>query len=210
MPIFKELMIELEHFETDPWSVEAILDCEIMTSIVVDPCTGTGILAKASTLRGYDVVSIDIYDYGYKDTFVQDFLTFDEMPFEEFSVIMNPPYSKAENFVDKAFELGARKIICFQRFSWWEGSFDKGKKRGQWWGSNPPNRIYICGDRAHCWRHDLPSDEKGNRYDPKTGRKLGGTPTAHAWFVWEKGNPKGTLLGHIYKQNKGPKQGLTA
>ena len=96
---------------------------------------------------------------------------------------MNPPFSKATEFVEKSFELGFRKIVCFQRFSWWES-----QKRREFWEKHPPDRVYICGDRASCWRHDIPESERGSS-----------TPTAHAWFVWEKGSPPGTLLGHIYK-----------
>jgi hypothetical protein len=33
----------------------------------------------------------------------------------------------------------------------------------------------------------------------KAAIKVGysGTPTAHAWFVWERGHPPGTTLGHL-------------
>ena len=68
-------------------------------------------------------------------------------------------------------------------------------------GTARPNRTYVCGDRATCWRGDLPKDELGNRFDPETGRKLAGSPTAHAFFVWEVGHPAGNLLGHIRKSD---------
>lgn len=104
---------------------------------------------------------------------------------------MNPPFKLATQFVDRALEMGARKIVCFQKFAWWEGSRDRGKKRGQWWAANPPNRIYVCGERATCWRIDFSPAERAAR---KTS-----TPTAHAWFVWERGHPQGTVTGHVYK-----------
>lgn len=183
---FQILCENLEHWETPQWAVEAVLKREILTQIVLDPCAGTGILAEAAKKAGYDVRAQDIHNWGYPLDVENDFLFSSYIP-TDVSVLMNPPFSLAEKFVDKAWYLGARKIVCFQRFSWFEGSYDKGKKRGQWWEKNKPARIWICGDRADCWRHDI-------RIDQRTSS----TPTAHAWFVWERGH-SGTQLGHIYK-----------
>ena len=193
---------EAECFETPKWAVEAILDKEILTQAVIDPCCGRGVMAAAAQNRNYSVHALDLYDWGFdeylggrKPEIGVDFLEWSpprgfgaEHPFVPFTVFMNPPFSKAEAFIERALELGARKIVCFQRFAWWEGSYDKGKKRGQWWEKHRPNRIYICGDRADCWRMDIPPDERTSS-----------TPTAHAWFVWEKGQPAGPLVGHVYK-----------
>lgn len=190
---FTQLCRDLEHYETPEWAAKAILEKEILTYTVLDPCCGVGILSEAAD-KFYDVVSKDIHDWGYihqhnTDDFLSDiFLLPTGFSWENFTVFMNPPFSLADKFVEKSFELGARKIVCFQRFSWWEGAYDKGKKRGQWWEKYRPNRVYICGNRATCWRHDIPASGRGSS-----------TPIAHAWFVWEKGHPPGTLLGHIYK-----------
>lgn len=143
--------------------------------------------------KGHDVFSIDVHFWGFNPCHLENFLLMKPCDFEnysDFTVFMNPPFSKACLFVYKAKEIGAKKIICFQRFAWYEGSKNTGKKRGQWWLDNPPSRVYVCGDRAHSWRHDIPMDKRGSS-----------SPTAHAWFVWEKGAPAGTLLGHIWKDD---------
>lgn len=196
---FTALCKAFEHFETPEWAAAAILEKEILTHRVIDPCCGSGILSVAARAKNYNVDAIDINDWGFKNTWVTDFLN-PEQEFidlcqylkneQPFSVFMNPPFSVAEKFVEQSFRLGARKIVCFQRFSWYEGSYDRGKKRGQWWEKFPPSRIYICGDRASCWRHDIPQDVRD---------ESAGTPTAHAWFVWEPAHPKGTIIGTIYK-----------
>lgn len=181
---FTDLCRRLEHFETPEWAATSILDKETLPGYVIDPCAGSGVLCEA--LRGghyLDVWAQDIQDWGYKYDLIGDFLSLRVKPFNSFSVFMNPPFSKACEFVEKSFELGARKIVCFQRFAWWES-----RKRREFWERCPPNRIYICGDRAHCWRHDIPEDQRTSS-----------TPTAHAWFVWEDGSPPGTLLGHIWR-----------
>ena len=181
----KELSLKYEHFDTPEWAAKAILEKEILTPLVFDAGCGLGVLSRAALSKAERVISMDVHDWGYEPTIIDDFLAFQWISDPgEFSVFMNPPFSKAVQFVEKSIDLGARKIVCFQRFAWWES-----KKRKDFWEKLPPNRIYICGDRADCWRHDIPQDQRG-----------GSSPTAHAWFVWEKGHPRGTLLSHIYKK----------
>ncbi len=185
----------LECFETDPWAARAILQSELLTRDVVDPCCGTGILSVAARENGYDTYSNDIVSWGYsRQTSTVDFLSIDtaheliaDWRETDFSVFMNPPFSKACAFVDKALALGARKIVCFQRFAWWESA-----ARRDWWSVNPPQRLYICGDRASCWRFDVPPE----------GRTGKSTPTAHAWFVWERSQPPGPVIGHVWRDQR--------
>lgn len=184
----KDLAKKAECFETPAWAVEAILDAELMTIDVIDPCCGRGVLSEAARDRGHFVKAIDLHDWGYGNTGIDFFDKRNTHPLNQFTVLMNPPFSLAQAFVERAKELGARKIICFQRFAWWEGSRETGKKRGKWWDDNRPNRIYICGDRADCWRVDIPPEERTSS-----------SPTAHAWFVWEDGQPQGPLIGQVYK-----------
>jgi hypothetical protein len=197
-----KLCKELEHFVTPEWAVEAILKREILTPMVFDPCMGCGVLVRAARTAGYCVEGMDIYQWGGVQ-FVADFLALTrgsgegQIDLEGYTVFMNPPFSKACEFVEKAFELGARKVVCFQRFAWRESG---GRK--DFWTKYPPNRIYICGDRADCWRYDLHLLPKEKRINPKSGKVMAGTPTAHAWFVFERGQPQGTLLGHIYKEDQ--------
>lgn len=180
----KDLALHYEHYETPLWAAEAILEKEILTRNVLDPCCGTGILAEAAMRAGYDVTAIDIHNWGYEPMLPEmDFLLADNIMSGDFTVFMNPPFSKATQFVEKCHEIGARKIVCFQRFAWWES-----KKRREFWAKYLPSKVYICGDRADCWRHDIPQEQRGSS-----------TPTAHAWFVWERGQPGGTQLSHIYK-----------
>jgi hypothetical protein len=194
----EDICKRLEHFETPEWATEAILRRELLTKHVVDPCSGGGVLTRALRHAGYFVHAQDIHDWNNVDCDrIHDWLwpgaVPDNLLRREFSVFMNPPFSKAVEFVDAAFRYGARKVVCFQRFAWWESA-----ERRDFWAKLPPHRVYICGSRADCWRYDLPKDEKGNRFDHE-GKKLAGSSTAHAWFVWEPGQPSGTSLGHIYR-----------
>lgn len=178
--------IEAEAFETPRWAVDAILRSEILTRWVFDPCAGGGVLLDAARDCGYIAIGLDKYDWSDRgDIRIADFLA-EETPLDEIAgmtVLMNPPFSLAEQFVTRALALDARKVVCFQRFAWWESA-----GRRDFWSRNPPVRIYVCGNRATCWRIDIPPD-----------RRKSGTTTAHAWFVWERGQPAGTTVGHVYK-----------
>lgn len=197
-----DLAKELEHYETPQWAVDAILKKEVLISPVVDPCCGTGVLAESVMNVGHCAGAYDIHDWGYSATEIVDWLLSDlsklgmsEKDAEKgFTVFMNPPFSKAVEFVEKALELGARKVVCFQRFAWWES-----QERKEFWKNNPPARVYICGNRATTWLHGLEENEKGQKLHPKTGKPMSNSSTAHAWFVWEHGAPAGTLLGHIWR-----------
>lgn len=180
-----DLCKKLEHFETPRWAADAILKKEILTQQVFDPCAGSGILCEAAKSAGYTPYPMDIHDWGYARTHVQDFLLLDKInAFDHgFSVLMNPPFSLACAFVGHAKNLGARKILCFQRFAWWES-----RARKDFWDRHPPSRVYICGDRAPCWRHDIPAENRTSS-----------TPTAHAVFVFEDGHNGGTILDRLYK-----------
>lgn len=185
----EKLSRQYEHFETDAWAAPALLECEILTKEVVDLGCGTGILSEALKAAGYKVISIDIHDWGYPGTIVMDILDpANQKKLKKLisnkTVFMNPPFSLAVAFVKKAKSCNARKIVSFQRYAWRE-SVD----RKEFWEQYPANRVYLCGSRAQCWRHDI----------PKKKRKSS-SPTAHAFFVWERWQPAGTLEGILYKK----------
>lgn len=192
-----QLSKDLEHYITDRWAAEAILHHVDTKDYIVDPCCGSGVLSdviKETTSISF-LDSYDVYDWGYPGTERLDFLKeLIDPPIIDFTVFMNPPFSKACEFVQRSFDVGASQVICFQRFAWWES-----RKRKEFWEKYKPSDVYICGDRATCWRHDLPQDDQGNRYHPETGNKMASSSTAHAWFVWNKPCSAETKLHHIYK-----------
>lgn len=203
----EDLAKELECFETPEWAVRSILDAELLTKYVWDVCNGPGILERIAAEYGYCGIASDIYDWQGDvridyDTgwpfVIHDFINDDSFEFivnnsdqlinglnSDLTIFMNPPFSKAVEFVEQAIRIGARKIVCFQRFAWWES-----KGRRGFWDKYPPSRVYVCGDRASCWRADIPESERKS-----------GTTTAHAWFVWEQGQNQGTQLHRLYKDD---------
>ena len=190
---FEEQAKAAEFWETPPWAADAILRAELLTSNVWDPCCGAGIISEAAKRAGYAVVSGDLHDWGYAgidtDQMGWSFLDFSMAPSGlhpgAFTVFMNPPFSMAVEFVNLALRLGARKVVCFQRFAWYESD-----ERQPFWEATRPQRIYACADRATCWLGSVPAEER-----------KGGTPATNAWFVWEHGQPAGPLTGHVRKKS---------
>lgn len=181
-----------EAWETDPWVAREILRVELLSELVWDPCCGTGILSRAAREAGYTVYASDLYDWGFAeaDTIGHDFLTHDRLwmpPGTEFSVFMNPPFSLATEFVDRAFELGARKVLCFQRQAWRESD-----ERADWWAARPPARVWVCGSRATCWLFTIPPEE----------RKSSQRDKPFAVYVWERGHRGAEIGGAIYKDGR--------
>lgn len=175
--------IEAECFETPDVPIKLILERELLGRYVIDPCCGRGQLADAALAAGYsNVVASDLYDWGYGGVGV-DFLDPGYGPSGmDATVFMNPPFSLACQFIEKAWaSLRVRKIVCYQRFAWYES-----RERRDFWHAFPPNRIYTTESRWDCWRIDIPpSERKGSR------------PYPHAWYVWERGQPAGTLVGRL-------------
>ena len=156
---------------------ETILDF-LAVQDVLDPCMsvwepacGSGNISKALISKGYNVFSSDLYNYGYGMTGV-DFLKVSK----KFDVIItNPPYSLAEQFIERSLE-HASIVVMLLRLSFLEG---QGRARGLW-KHHPPHRVYICGRR--------PSMYKVNHI----GKKNGGF-VAYAWYVWKKESTESRL-----------------
>ncbi len=61
---------------------------------VFDPCVGEGSLLHPFDEAGFHTIGLDIYDYGYKNTILHNFLTFDAKQMALPSlVIANPPFN---------------------------------------------------------------------------------------------------------------------
>ena len=190
----EDLCKRLEAFETPRWAIEAVLDVELTTSYILDPCCGLGAIGEVCRDAYLSVEERDIENWTVlmpgrcrAGLVVEDF--FDRRTsLDAVTVIMNPPFTHAELFVDHAKRLNARKIICFQRQAWRESA-----RRRHWWEANPPSRVWVCGSRATCWRFDLLGTDLTKR---------GGSTTSMAWYVWERGHKGAEVTSAIYPENK--------
>lgn len=191
----EDLCKRVEAYETPFWAIDAVLEVELTTQHVIDPCAGLGAIGEVCRDRELLVEEMDIENWprilpgksrvDARRFWQRDF--FEELSdLSELTVIMNPPFTQAERFVDHAKRLNARKIICFQRQAWRESA-----GRRQWWEANPPSRVWVCGSRATCWRFDLLGTDLTKR---------GGSTTSMAWYVWERGHKGAEVTSAIYPE----------
>jgi len=191
----RALALAAECYETPEWAVEAILDVEMMSGLVIDPCCGRGVLAEMAAERGHRVDAFDLYDWGYGRAPV-DFLAWRRADTDDsggpdratgpWTCLMNPPFTQAVAFAEHALAQGAHKVMMFQRLALWES-----RRRRAFWAAHPPSRIYVCESRADCWRVDIPP-----------AARRGSTPMSHAWFVFERHHPAGALIGRLPKPER--------
>lgn len=158
----------LDYYSTDPRSVRAILEqIDFGDTTVWDPGSGRNMIINVLKEAGYKTYSTDIYDYGCQDKII-DFLECNEK--WEGSILMNPPYNLALEFVLKALELtkpGA-KVVVFLRTLFLEGT----KRYEKLFKDNPPKNIYVFSNRQVC-----------SKVDDHTV----GSAVSYSFFEWEKG-----------------------
>ena len=168
---------ENDYYATDPKSTEALLDVEKFSGTFLEPCIGGGHIAEVIK-RYYPnniVYGCDLVDRGYPSTLQCDFLTYDFLGAKVDSIITNPPYSLAQEFLEKGMSLlnDNGKLAMFLKIQFLEGV-----KRRDMFKKYPPKYIYVFTKRQNPWRNGSSVDEKGKPWS---------STMCFAWFLWEKG-----------------------
>ena len=171
--------VEYDFYATNPAAVDKILSIyDFKARKILEPCVGQGHIADAVKARYGDACSVtgmDIVDRGYPGTIVADFLEYETDERYE-GIITNPPFSLAQQFVEKGMELlkDGGQMLMFLKIQFLEG-----KNRIEFYNKYPPKYIYVFSRRMATWNdgHKLAPDGKPWK-----------TTMCHAWFVWEKGS----------------------
>ncbi|SFU70692.1 hypothetical protein [Alicyclobacillus macrosporangiidus] len=146
-------------YSTPAWVTEAIVR-EIVWGTdphILEPCVGQG--AILNVLVNSPVVPPAYYDYCeiQED---RDFLTYDFNDRRFDFVITNPPFSLAQEFIERSLTL-ANCVIMLLRLN-----FLASRQRKEWWQKHPPTAIHVLTKRPSF-----------------TGK--GTDATDYAWFVWD-------------------------
>jgi hypothetical protein len=158
-----------EFYPTPPEAVRALLSVESFDGSIWEPACGDGAIAKLLIDAGHQVVSTDLYAYGFGETGI-DFLA--QTSPRARHIVTNPPYGNglADAFLLKALALtrktGGKVAMLFNLASLCHPC------RTGLWRSQPPARIYAI-DSVVCWPE--------HRYGP--------APEAfkrhrYCWAVW--------------------------
>lgn len=164
-----------DYYATESLATEWLCKLETFNHRVLEPSCGEGHISEVLKVYGYEVTSRDIVDRGYGE--VQDFLSFETMEWGG-DIITNPPYSLAQEFVEKALQIipNGNKVAMFLKLTFLEG-----KKRKELFRTNPPIRIWVSSSRLKC---AINGDFNS----------IGSSATAYAWYIWEKGYKGDTIV----------------
>jgi hypothetical protein len=165
-------------YETPTVAVEALLRVEKIPHLVWEPCAGPGAIVRVLRNRGHSVIASDLIDYGELD-FVRDFLDETAAPAGCQTILTNPPFRFAEEFVEHALEL-CPLVIMLLRLAFMESERRRGilENRGL--------------ARVHVFRKRLPMMHR----DGWEGRKAN-SGMAFAWFVWDRDHTGATIIDRI-------------
>jgi predicted RNA methylase len=135
---------------------------------VWEPACGDGAIAFPLSEAGRSVFATDIIDRGYGC--VGDFLTFETDP-RMSAVVTNPPFSAAQEFVDKAFSFPSIHYCALLL----RLAFLESQKRKGWFEANPPARVHVSSRR-------LPMMHRESWTGPKSTSAV-----PYAWFIFLRG-----------------------
>lgn len=192
-----------DFYATPPYAVQQLLDREIFSNIVWEPCIGMGHIAEVLKQNGYTIISSDIIDRQYPNTNIYNFTEDNQNPIFTYNIdqtlnpvliqdyirniryypdiITNPPYKCATEFVAKALQICPQhtKIAMFLKIQFLES-----KSRFETiFKNNPPAKIYVFVNRVNCWENGI---------EPSTSSAI-----CYAWYIWIKGYIGPTIIDWI-------------
>lgn len=156
-----------DFYPTPPEATQALLDRERFNQDVWECACGDGAISRILQQNGYTVYSTDIHDYGYQEH-ILDFLKADE-ELARWSIVTNPPFKYALEFVEKAKRITVGKIAMFLKTVFLESA-----KRYQMFqdADFPLKCMYQFSKRVPIYKNGIIMKNSGL--------------VAYAWFVWDR------------------------
>ena len=178
---------EDDFYATHPLTVDQFVirfqkDTSLLNNAIIWECAcGQGHMSKVLEEKGFKVYSTDLIDRGYGFSPVNFLGTGFEkpvMPNNINTIMTNPPYSLATDFVKTAIRLVPDNglVIMYLRVLFLEG-----KARRLLFEEFPPKYIYVHSERQGC--------AKGGDFE-----KYPGSAMCFAWFIWQKGSTSEPIL----------------
>lgn len=167
-----------ELYETPPEAVRALMAAEPFFSrpqMIWEPACGPGQIVAALEACGHDVIASDKFDYsdrwkgGRPAHWGFDFLDQPEPMRACRAIVMNPPFSMADAFVERALQ-EAPRVYALLELGWLQG--DSSPVRNRLIDDGPLVRVHAFADRLDMHRDGFPVERRTN-----STRK-------HAWFCF--------------------------
>lgn len=154
-----------DFYETPRYTIQSLLDVHKIEYPVLEPCAGTLAISRMLTEGDpYEVYTNDINPLASTQTH-QDYLKTKIQANWMETIITNPPYSLAQEIIEKALKDVAEdgEVIMLLRLN-----FLGAQKRKKFWQNTPLKHIYVLSKRP-CFLN-----KKSDM-------------TEYAWFIWQKG-----------------------
>lgn len=163
----KQDSAENDYYATEPKATELLLRRERFSQRIWEPACGEGHIAKVLIAKGYEVTSTDLVDRGFGKGNVDFLHSIQPCQLGSlFDIITNPPYSRAQEFCERALDLVNEgcKVAMFLKLTFLEG-----KKRRALFEKHPPQTVYVFSSRVCCGKNGI--------FDPSRNA------VAYAWFI---------------------------
>lgn len=158
---------------------------DVHKDFIWEPACGKGHICEVLKENGYNVISTDLIDRGYRPGIYGDNCDFlsEKNDYTTAHIITNPPYKFAQEFVEKAIDIMEDGKLCCMLMKL---TFLEGKKRYDMFQKYPPKHLLVFSNRINC--------ALGGDFE--TTPKLGGA-VAYGWYIWEKGYTGKTMIEWI-------------
>lgn len=167
-------------YETPSEAVHALMAVEQLPKVLWEPAAGRGAIARELRSAGHVVVMTDLVDWPGADRGIRsgvDFLWDTKPPFGVSTVVTNPPFKLADQFIRHGLDIGCTMIMLL-RLMYIEGA-----------GRSDLIDHHLV--RIHAGIERLPMMHREGWEGPKI--KSGGVP--FAWFVFTPGGrPAGSAI----------------
>lgn len=174
--------VENDYYATPFNATEALLNAlnesgdTLSGDLILEPSAGEGHIVKV--LKDFypynEIVANDIV---YRSSRLGidvnggiDFLNYE--PHRKYdTIITNPPFALAQEFIEKALTLTNRRVIMFAKIQLLEGD-----KRRKMFDNSPLKYVYVFSKRVNPLRNGEATDENGKPW---------ASTMCFAWFVWD-------------------------
>jgi hypothetical protein len=160
----------LDLYETPETATRALLEVEKLPKLLWEPACGPGAIVRVLRGAGHRVIASDIEAEAYGCPDAQggvNFLDLTRAPKGVDTIVTNPPFMFADEFVRTALTLVPR-VIMLLRFLFLET-----EGRNDIIDGGRLQRVHLFRNRLMIHRHSW------------TGPRISGSAVALAWFVWD-------------------------
>lgn len=210
-PIEERYEASQDFYETPAWAVDVLLPFvpDLWRAPVLDPCAGRGAILDALEAQGFAGCGIEIDESRAalagetRPVRCADALALALGSWRASSVVMNPPFARAEEFVRRSLvEVGGGTVAALLRLAFLEGkaraSFHRAFPSDVIVLSKRPSFVASVVCAAKCgWSVQLPPNaarpvacECGAKVRTHTSDSA-----AYAWFVWGEGRGNRWTVG---------------